>query len=226
MLKIEKFLINFKLDEKLKEKLNYIWEEIDLYIRRLQEYPQVAQELFLKDYLIKENVNSSYLECELYSPEVIDLYDKNFFVSKYLDKDRVKQINKVVRTRDEILDFDEFEKIRKEKKRDITYDEYVRNEKSNLEGNYRNELVWIGGKEGIEYALHIPPNPQEIEEYMKDFFNFFKTKHNGDLQDPIVKAALIHAIFIKIHPYSNGNGSTARILLNYYLSASIREMYN
>lgn len=226
MLKIDDFLKNFKLDEKTKNMLGDIWEQIELYIERLEQYPKKSQEVFLKDYLIKENTHSSELECELYSEQVLDLYEEDFFISKYLNKDRIKQINKAVRAKDKILDFDEFEKIRKEKNKDITYSEYVQNEKHNLEGNYRNEIVWIGGKEGIEYALYVPPKPEEIEEYMQDFFDFFNALHKGDLQDPIVKAALIHAIFIKIHPFANGNGRTARILLNYFLSASIKEKYN
>ena len=226
MIKIEHFLKDFSLNDNTREMLNDIWKQIDLYIHRLEEYPKEAQKVFLKDYLIKENINSSNLECELYSDEVLKLYDKKFFVEKYLDKDRVQQINKTVRKRDEILNFEKFETIRKEKNKDITYEEYVQNEKRNLDGNYRNEIVWIGGKEGMEYAFHIPPKPEEIEEYMQDFFDFFNTSHYGYLQDPIVKAALLHVIFIKIHPFANGNGRTARILLNYYLSCSIRKMYN
>lgn len=226
MLKVEQFLNDFKLDNRTQERLKEIWEQIELYVQRLQEYPETSQEIFLKDYLIKENLNSSKLESELYSSEILELYEKDFFILKYLNKERVQQINKAVRAKDKILDFDKFETIRKEKNKEITYEEYVQNEKDNLNGNYRKEVVWIGGKEGIEYALHVPPNPNEIEQYMEDFFDFFNNNQKSDLQDPIVKAALIHAIFIKIHPFANGNGRTARILLNYYLSASIKEMYN
>jgi len=226
MIKIEHFLKDFKLNNTTKERINETWEQIELYVQRLQEYPEKSQEIFLRDYLIKENLNSSKLECELYSPEILELYENDFFVSKFLNKTRIQEINKSVRAKDEILNFDKFDQIRKEKNKDITYDDYVVNERNNLSGNYRNDIVWIGGKEGIEYALHIPPNPNEIEEYMEDFFEFFNNQQNGDLQDPIVKAALIHAIFIKIHPFANGNGRTARILLNYFLSLSIKEKYN
>ena len=37
---------------------------------------------------------------------------------------------------------------------------------------------------------------------------------------------LIHVIFIKIHPSANGNGRTARILLNHFLKIAINEKYN
>lgn len=226
MIKIEHFLRNFELDNSTKEMLNYVWDQIELYINRLKEYPLTSQENFLRDYLIKENINSSKLECELYSPEIFELYEKDFFAVKYLDDQRIQEINKAVRAKDKILDFDQFEKIRKTKNKDITYEEYVQNEKNNLNGNYRNEIVWIGSKEGIEYALHIPPSPVEINKYMEDFFNFFNNKQENHLQDPIVKASLIHALFIKIHPFANGNGRTARIISNYFLSTSIKEKYD
>lgn len=226
MLKIKDFFKDFELDNQTKEMINEIWGQIDIYVNKLTEYPESSQEFFLRDYLLKETLNSSKLESELYSPRVLELYDKNFFTLKYLNKERVREINKAVRSKDQILDFDSFEKIRKEKNKDITYEEYLENEKNNLAGNYRNEVVWIGGKDGIEHAFHIPPIPEEIDMYMEDFFDFFNTNQRSDLQDPIVKAALIHMLFIKIHPFANGNGRTARILLNYFLSASIKEKYD
>ena len=226
MLKINTFLKNIKIDEKTKRYLEDIWEEIKLYIIRLQEYSPEAQNIFLKDYLIKENFNSSQLECELYSPRILELYDFHFFESLNISDDKLKILNKIVRAKDKIKGFDEFEKIRKEKNKQITYEEYVENEKYNLSGNYRKEVVWIGGKEGIEYAHHIPPKPEEIQNYISDFIDFFNSKEKNDLSDPIIKAALSHAIFIKIHPFANGNGRTARILLNYVLKLGINEKYN
>jgi hypothetical protein len=41
-------------------------------------------------------------------------------------------------------------------------------------------------------------------------------KQSGGLH-PIEKAAILHAEFIRIHPYADGNGRTARILSNYVL---------
>lgn len=226
MLNINTFLENIKIDEKTKNSLDNIWEEIKLYIDRLQNYSVEAQNIFLKDYLFKETVNSSQLECELYSPQILNLYELHFFETSNISSDKLRLLNKLVRANDTVMNFDEFEKIRKEKNKQITYEEYVKNEKYNLEGNYRKEIVWIGGKDGIEYALHIPPKPEELEEYIYDFIDFFNSKQEDDLSDPIIKAALIHVIFIKIHPFANGNGRVARILLNYFLRLGINEKYN
>lgn len=33
--------------------------------------------------------------------------------------------------------------------------------------------------------------------------------------EPVEKAAWIHAEFVKIHPFQDGNGRTARLMMNY-----------
>lgn len=226
MLKINDFLKNIKLDEKTIQSLDYIWSEIELYLKRLSTYSDRAQNMFLKDYIIKESINSSKLESELYSKEVLELYYTHFFDSLDISDNKLKILNKCVRSNDEILSIEEYEKIRKENNSDITYEQYLKNEKDNLSGNYRKDMVWIGGTAGIEYAHHVPPKPEEINEYITDFISYYKNNDKNELSDPIVKSALIHAIFIKIHPFANGNGRTARILLNCYLKLMINEKYN
>jgi len=229
MLTTKQFLKDIKLTDKTKNNLENIWKEISEYITRLNSYSKESQDIFLTDYLIKEIKGSSELENELYTPAVMNLYNSEALGNKYLSESLLKLINKTVRTKETIMDFDNFDKIRKEKNKNITYEEYVENEKSNLDGNYRQEIVWIGGKEGIEYALHIPPKPEEIVSYITDFVDYYNNNYNIDnseLYDPIVKAAIAHVIFIKIHPFANGNGRTARILLNHCLKVGINEKYN
>lgn len=227
MLTIEKFLSEIKIEQDVKEYLNEVWKDIEQYLFRLNNYSQDGQSIFLKDYLIKENFNSSELERELYSSEIINLYDDGIFDKKIINSQFIKLLNKSVRSKEEIMNEEQFEVIRKEKNKNMTYEEYVEIQKSNLNGNYRKEIVWIGDKSGIQYAHHIPPNPQEIEKYMDDFINYYNNpSKNSELDDPIVKAVLIHSIFIKIHPFANGNGRTARILLNHYLKMGINNKYN
>ncbi len=228
MLKIDKFLENIKINNKVKSYLNEIWNEIDLYIKRLSNYSEKAQELFLYDYLIKEIVASENIENELYSSRVFNIYNSILNGKIKIDHNIIKCLNCIVRSNDKILSKSEYEKIRKEKNKNITYDEYLEEERYNLNGNYRKSIVWIGnGGEGIENAFHVPPNPNEIEEYIDDFISFYNNaSDNEELNDPIIKSSLIHSIFIKIHPFANGNGRVARILLNKYFLDSINLKYN
>lgn len=74
-------------------------------------------------------------------------------------------------------------------------------------GRYRTENVIISG------ATHIPPESVIVPELMEKLiyrYDEWKEKYH-----PIVVAALLHAEFVKIHPFIDGNGRTARLLMNF-----------
>lgn len=76
-------------------------------------------------------------------------------------------------------------------------------------GVYRKENVLIGG------ASHRPPDHVAVQELMERFVetveNEWSTIH------PVERAARVHAEFVKIHPFIDGNGRTSRLLMNYEL---------
>ena len=71
-------------------------------------------------------------------------------------------------------------------------------------GEYRNIGVIITGFE------HRPPEPFEVPIKMMDLVEWISLNLN---QNPIIVAAIAHHEFVKIHPFKDGNGRTARILL-------------
>lgn len=74
-------------------------------------------------------------------------------------------------------------------------------------GRYRTENVIISG------ATRIPPESVIVPELMEKLiyrYDEWKEKYH-----PIVVAALLHAEFVKIHPFIDGNGRTARLLMNF-----------
>jgi Fic family protein len=77
-------------------------------------------------------------------------------------------------------------------------------------GRYRRENVVIAGAE------HTPPDhlhvPQQMSELM-DWYHSFSAH-------PIERAARLHGDFVKIHPFVDGNGRTARLLMNLDLMTS------
>ena len=77
-------------------------------------------------------------------------------------------------------------------------------------GVYRNCDVAITG------ATHTPPAPNEMYSQIKYFYSRLDRK---DL-NPIELAAWIHAEFVRIHPFTDGNGRTARLIMNYSLMSS------
>jgi Fic family protein len=64
-------------------------------------------------------------------------------------------------------------------------------------------------------TIYTPPNGEEIiREKLANLETFINSK---DDLDPLIKMALMHYQFAAIHPFSDGNGRTGRILLLLYL---------
>lgn len=73
-------------------------------------------------------------------------------------------------------------------------------------GVYRNQQVFISG------AVHTLPAPVMIPEQMEDLMKWYE----GQAQSlhPIERGAMLHALFVGIHPFIDSNGRTSRLLLN------------
>lgn len=72
--------------------------------------------------------------------------------------------------------------------------------------SYRNIPAYIRGTQ------YVPPSYEKLPELMDNFEAII-----NNIDNPIVKAILAHYLFVTIHPYSDGNGRTARLLMNYLL---------
>lgn len=59
--------------------------------------------------------------------------------------------------------------------------------------------------------------PEETPAKMFDLINWYNEKSNEKEPNPILIAAEFHYKFIRIHPFDDGNGRTARILMNFIL---------
>lgn len=73
-------------------------------------------------------------------------------------------------------------------------------------GVYRDQQVFIAG------AKHIPPAPYLIKEQMEQLIKWYDTE--AQKLHPVERGAMLHAIFVGIHPFIDGNGRASRLLLN------------
>lgn len=73
-------------------------------------------------------------------------------------------------------------------------------------GVYRDQQVFISG------ATHTPPAPFKIQEQMNALITWYETE--AQQLHPITRGAMLHVIFVGIHPFIDGNGRTSRLLLN------------
>ena len=71
-------------------------------------------------------------------------------------------------------------------------------------GFYRNCRVRISGSRAIL------PNPLKVPELMNDFYNWL----SKNAKDEPITAIMAHLKFVTIHPFTDGNGRTARLLMN------------
>lgn len=76
----------------------------------------------------------------------------------------------------------------------------------------RDKQVFIGKSSGVVYT---PPAPGKIlQEKLNNWFSAAASNHKVD---PLIKMTLLHYQFEAIHPFSDGNGRTGRILNVLYL---------
>lgn len=80
-------------------------------------------------------------------------------------------------------------------------------------GEFRRSQNWIGGKTPV-YATFVPPAPDDMHKSLDDLEKFI---HAHDNYPSLVKAGLIHAQFETVHPFTDGNGRTGRILIAMYI---------
>jgi Fic family protein len=81
-------------------------------------------------------------------------------------------------------------------------------------GRFRSEQNWIGGSSFNPCsAEYVPPPPEHVEDLVADLCSF----SNDDSLPTVVQAALAHAQFETIHPFTDGNGRVGRALVHLVL---------
>lgn len=74
---------------------------------------------------------------------------------------------------------------------------------------------WIGGSDHHPLdADFVPPTPQLVPAMLDDLVGYI----NGAAHSPIIQAALVHAQFETIHPFTDGNGRVGRALIHTVLT--------
>lgn len=80
-------------------------------------------------------------------------------------------------------------------------------------GEFRRSQNWIGGKT-LADASFVPPALEDMKKSLSDLERFI---HADDDYPSLIKAGLIHAQFETIHPFTDGNGRTGRMLVAMYI---------
>lgn len=75
-----------------------------------------------------------------------------------------------------------------------------------------NAGVWRKYNVTISGARHVPPESAAVPGLMDEFVAWHQGP--GAALHPVERAARSHSEFLKVHPFSDGNGRTARLLMN------------
>ncbi|RKD20196.1 hypothetical protein BCY91_00800 [Pelobium manganitolerans] len=89
------------------------------------------------------------------------------------------------------------------------------------QGQYRNQNMYVTTDDGkIEY---VAAEPHEVKNEVSYFFSDVETllNRNLSLQEVFYFSAMIHLVFVKIHPWADGNGRSARLLEKWFMAEKL-----
>ena len=90
-----------------------------------------------------------------------------------------------------------------------------------LQGALRQSLMYVLTPDGrIDYAAAAPADVEpEIEKLFADLA--FLTDQSLSIEEAFFYAAALHLVLVKIHPFADGNGRTARLLEKWFLASKL-----
>jgi Fic family protein len=78
------------------------------------------------------------------------------------------------------------------------------------EGVFRNRQVIVGNRITGQ-VVFMPPPTKEVPKLTDEFFKWFNAPEVNEI-DPVIEAGITHYEIVRIHPFIDGNGRTARIM--------------
>lgn len=192
---LEEYFSKIKLNDTILVHLDETNRDFDKYINQLKKFPPLTILYFLINSFSNEIIDTNLIENHIIDP--IEINNYNIFIkSLSMNNKRIKELHQFV-TRDTNLN------------------------------DYRTSEVRVSGiNNGKEEIFWYGVNPEEINKFMNDFLKIY---HNHSLsfinQNPFIKGALLHLLFVRIHPFSDGNGRTARIIHTIKFTQMVNDIY-
>lgn len=193
------FISKIKLSSRVLEHMEETNQDFDKYFTKLAQYDDAFVLYFWISLLYDEIKNSNSIES--HDIKNFDFTIGNLFMDRLsISHNRIHNIHKYVLTEDE-----EKHKTDNYRKTPVRISEIT-------EG--REEIFWYGAE------------PEDVKKFMDRFLEVYKSSSPSVLNsNPFLKSSLIHLLFIKIHPYTDGNGRTARTLHNIKFTDTLNRIY-
>jgi len=91
-------------------------------------------------------------------------------------------------------------------------------------GIFRNRQVFVGkrifdGTSFKEVVEYMPPRTKDVPQLVADFLDWLNSDKIKDI-NPVILAGIVHYEIARIHPFIDGNGRTARLMVSLVLYKS------
>lgn len=195
---LEEYVDNIDLNDNVLMQAEDLGKDFNEYLKMFKDYGDTTLLLFLIDSFRKELVASNAIENEHVKAPCLD--DKNIFFDNFsMNHSRVKKLH-----------------------------QYALNLKEPEE--YRVTDACVAAcypQEKLKYVYWYGAKSEDIKKFMDDFINIYrKTSLSSIDNNPFLKSSLIHYLFLRIHPFSDGNGRTSRLLYNIKFTDMINNIYD
>ena len=197
---IRDYISKIKVDPRILEHMEDTNKEFDLYMKRIKQYDYAE---LLHFWIIKtaEELVSSY-QIEKHNIDKQQFLQQNlFFDTLAIDHKRLHDLHNFV----------------------------MENENSEKTYDYRKNPARVSyiDKMGQEQIYWHAPEAEDVPRFMEDFLKIYKSNELSVIDsNPFLKSALIKLLFIRIHPYGDGNGRTSRILYSIKFTEALNKFYD
>ncbi|WP_152345896.1 Fic family protein [Brevibacterium sp. CFH 10365] len=189
---------------RLGEEATAVASDAAVTLARLDERVRASESLYLNHLLIRsESISSSWIEGNRLSPKKLAIAE-HLRHGNRVALDVIANVRATEKSVDEISDPD----------RPLTVSDIEDLQHSiepRLEIGLRTEQNWVGGPGNSPLrAEFVPPPPAEVPRLVANLAEFV-SRTDGN---PVIRAAIAHAQFETIHPFTDGNGRTGRALVH------------
>lgn len=194
---LDEYVKRIRLNSDLLEHMEETNVQFDKYLKILSQYDDYSIIHYWISYLNHEMKYSQAIEKHHYIPPKQILENDVFFDTLQMSHKRIKDLH-----------------------------QFVTNGQTPYEyrtGEVRVSAMMPSGEELIYWK---GAKAEDVKLFMDDFITICKTNSLSVLNtNPFLKSALLHLLFVRIHPFSDGNGRTARIIHNIRFTEAINRIY-
>lgn len=197
---LQDYVDKIKVDSNILQHMEDTNKEFNNYMKKINIYDKEEIVHFWLIEMAEELVNSNQIEKHYIRKQDI-LQQDLFFDTLNISHHRIHQLHNFV----------------------------MQNSDKNNNNGYRTSPIRVSSiyPDGSEKIYWHGPNPDDLQRFMDSFIEIYKTDNISVINsNPFLKSALIQLLFIRIHPYSDGNGRTSRILHSIKVTESINKIYD